>query len=35
MSVANDKKLKGARNIRELVLMKIVPDFELKKDPLT
>lgn len=29
MSVANDKKVNGARNIRELVAMKIDPDNEL------
>ena len=29
MSVANDKKVKGARSIRELVAMKIDPDNEL------
>jgi len=35
MSVVNDKKIKGARNIRELVAVKIDPDIELKIDPLT
>lgn len=35
MSVVNDNKIIGARNIRELVAVKIDPDIELKIDPLT
>lgn len=35
MSVNNDKKVKAARNIRELVAVKIEPEQDLQFDPMT